>query len=250
MSDFEHPFFDEIYHLKRIGSTTSKAESMVRNRMITGNFLVYADEQSSGKGRKGNAWFSPPGGIWMTMGLLNLEAASNFTLFTGVCVLQALKQVLCDADTRIKWPNDIMLNDKKICGIHTEHLSFQHYHLVGIGINVNNREFPQDLSGIASSIVAETGRERDLIEIMKAVFDRFAASLPAFIENGWEYFLPIYRENCFLKGKRIVLETPFKRFEGEVAGVNREGAPASSSGERHDSAFLFRNRTALIVIQP
>ncbi len=224
MSDFEHPFFDEIIHLNRIGSTTSKADSMVRNRQVQGNFLIYADEQSAGKGRRGTSWHSPEGGIWMTIGLYGLEASSNFTLFTGVCVHQALKRFIEDGDPKIKWPNDIMLKDKKICGIHTEHISFHRYHLIGIGINVNNTEFPNDLDDIASSISIQTGIEHDRIEIMRAFFDTFASKLPEFIEFGWEKFLPYYRENCYLKGKNIAIETPFKRFEGTVVGINKEGA--------------------------
>ncbi len=224
MSDFEHTLFDEIIHLKRVGSTTTKAESMVRNRNVSGNFLIFADEQSSGKGRRGASWHSPEGGIWMTLGLYNLDAPSNFTLFTGVCVYQALKQYIPDGDLRIKWPNDIMLNDRKICGIHTDHLAFQHYHLVGIGINVNNREFPNDLEGIASSISVLTGQENDKYAIMRTFFDIFASRLPEFIEFGWERFLSLYRDNCFLKGKSIAIETPFKKFGGTVVGINKEGA--------------------------
>ncbi len=224
MSDFEHPFFDEIIHLKRVGSTTSKADSMIRNRRVQGNFLIYADEQSAGKGRRGASWHSPEGGIWMTIGLFGLEVSSNFTLFTGVCLHQALNKFIGEGDCRIKWPNDIMLNDKKICGIHTEHIQFHRYHLIGIGINVNNREFPQDIESIASSISILTGTEHDRFEIMQTFFDTFASKLPEFIEFGWEHFHEYYRRNCFLKGKSIAIETPFKRFEGTAVGINKEGA--------------------------
>ena len=93
MKDFQHPLFDEIYYFDKIESTNLKAKKMIKDGTARGNFLVVSRIQAGGIGRNRNLWFSPDGGIWMTVSLYGLAVSSNFTIFTGICIHKALTEL-------------------------------------------------------------------------------------------------------------------------------------------------------------
>lgn len=128
-------------------------------------FLVVGEEQTAGKGRQGRSWASPSGeSVYFSMLLtpkFRPEHASAITLVMGLSVAQAVRRYP-GPDVRIKWPNDIVINGKKICGILTEAQASQtglDYVVPGTGINVNNREFPEELRDRATSLRIEAGEQ-------------------------------------------------------------------------------------------
>jgi BirA family biotin operon repressor/biotin-[acetyl-CoA-carboxylase] ligase len=226
MNKIEHPFFDESYHYKEIASTSKKAENIIKNGIASGNFLVTALTQKTGIGRKGAAWYSPEGGIWMTSGLYNLQVEVNITLFIGIMIHKSILQLLpqLKKSLKIKWPNDIFINDLKMCGIIANYLPSHKYHLLGIGIDTNISDFTAELKGISTSTLLETETEIDNEELIKTIFDNFSATLPDFMMNGLKNYHKYYEENSYLKGKNIILDTEFKQFSGNVKGINKKGA--------------------------
>ena len=224
MKEFKHPLFDEIFFKHKTNSTNKLAEKLVKNREVSGNFLLIAEQQSNGIGRKKNIWFSPEGGIWLTSGIFGLAVESSLTIFTGICIHKAIAQLYpkLKDQLKIKWPNDIYLNGKKLCGILTSHLTAQKYHLIGIGINTNFTEFPKELQEISVSLKQYLNSEVDNYELMKAFFDFFAAELPEFIENKLD--VSYFNKHSLLRVKQVELDTDFDKFYGISKGINKNGA--------------------------
>ncbi len=222
MEKFTHRLFDEIIELKSINSTSKYAEKSIKNKEIKGNFLVISETQTAGKGRNQNSWFSPKGGLWFTVGLYALPQNSNLTIFMGMCILKVLIKKFPELDFKIKWPNDIYLNEKKVCGILTSYLSFHKYHIVGIGINTNIVEIPKELNEIATTIRCETNMEVDNRTILVTIFDKFSTDLPNFIENGLD--IKYFQKFDYLKSTKVTLNTDFDKFKGVVKGINKNGA--------------------------
>jgi len=216
----EHALFDEIITVEKVNSTQSLAEKLIREQDMQGNFLVVAAEQFCGRGRGENRWVAPRGGLWMTMALYGLEVPSSLTLYTGLCMRRALAEL--GAPAMLKWPNDIMLQDRKLCGILTTHLAQRRYHLAGIGVNTNVP--PEDLPDTAICLQQALGREGDNEALALRFFDHFAAGLPDFIACGFEPLVEEYTVHCWLRGKRLSLRSEFDEHEGVARGVNRQGA--------------------------
>jgi BirA family biotin operon repressor/biotin-[acetyl-CoA-carboxylase] ligase len=224
MKDFQHPLFDEIYSFDKIESTNSKAKKLIKTGEARGNFLVISHIQSGGIGRNRNLWFSPDGGIWMTAALYGLTVSSSFSIFTGICIHKAITELFPEIKSKlkIKWPNDIYLNNKKLCGILSSNLQAEKYHLLGIGLNSNVCEIPLELNDIAISLRKELNHNIDNKVLVTKIFDNFASYLPDFIEG--ELDVKYYNEHSLLKGRIIELDTDFDKFTGIAKGINKSGA--------------------------
>ena len=136
---------------KDIDSTNTRAKELGEKGAPHGT-LVVAEQQTAGKGRRGRSWVSPAGSsIYMTL-LLRPEVepsrAPMLTLLMAYSIAEALRESE-QIDVQIKWPNDLVLNKKKICGILTEmsaEVDYVHYVVIGVGINVNTEEFPEEIA--------------------------------------------------------------------------------------------------------
>ena len=141
--------------------------------------LVTAEEQTSGKGRRGRSWVSVPGqGVWMSFVLrpdVELENSSMLTLVAALAVEKGIKDA-AGIDGKIKWPNDVLINGKKVCGILTE-LSAQmdelNYIVVGIGINANIEQFSGRSQGQSYVSALETGKPADRMALLCRVLEHF-----------------------------------------------------------------------------
>ncbi len=224
MKNFSHPFFDDVIYYNKLDSTSKRAEKLIKTNEAQGNFLVIAGGQSSGIGRKKNLWFSPAGGIWITAAIYGLSVESNLTIFTGICIHRALIELFPDLENvlRIKWPNDIYLSDKKLCGILSRHLTARKYHLIGIGINSNVNKFPDELSDTATSLQKEMKADINNSELVENIFDNFSETLPEFIEGKLD--VKYFNRYSLLKGKKVELDTDFDKFSGIAKGINKSGA--------------------------
>lgn len=146
-----------------LDSTQDYGKMLAKTEAVHGALIV-ADTQTAGKGRRGRVWQSPKGTtISMSLCLepkISVEHVSGLTLVMALAVAEAIKET-ADVNPQIKWPNDIVVNGKKICGILTE-LCFCNGNAVvimGVGINVNTEEFPEEIREIASSLKIEAGKE-------------------------------------------------------------------------------------------
>lgn len=178
-----------VVHLYETGSTNDYAKSIAHEAQD--GTLVVADCQVSGKGRLGRSWNSPHGiGIFMSLILkdgLKADKAPMITIVAAMAVMKALDRQ-CDnsTDVSIKWPNDIVINGKKVCGILTEMKTVgdsSQYVVVGIGINVNNESFADDISRVATSMYIEEGKRFDRSDIVCDVMEEFEKYYGMFLEN-------------------------------------------------------------------
>lgn len=219
----------EIHYFETIDSTNTKAKELAEQGAPSGT-LVVANQQASGKGRRGRNWESPPNkGIFMTILLkpeINPNHASMLTLVTALAVAQAVNDVT-GACARIKWPNDIVINGRKICGILTE-MSAQFDYIsnivVGIGINVHNESFPEELSQMASSLLLECGKKFHRALIIEKVLEHFEEYYEIFLETeDLSQLMGRYNALLVNYGASVRVLDPQKPFEGKAMGITKKG---------------------------
>ncbi len=174
----EDDFVDSILVFDSIDSTNNEIKRRAEEGAPEG-LLVIAQDQTAGRGRRGRAWDSAKNeGIFMSL-LLRPEIepgnASMLTLVMGLAVRSALEEI-CGLNARIKWPNDVICDGKKICGILTE-MSAEpdcvNYIVIGVGINVDNTEFPKEVRSMATSVFKQTGEHFPRAKIIAACLRRF-----------------------------------------------------------------------------
>ena len=178
-----------LWYYDEIDSTNNRAMALGEERAPHGTTVV-ADQQNGGKGRRGRTWLSPSGtNIYVSILLrpeFDVQKAPMLTLLMAYSVTEVLREAE-GLDARIKWPNDIVLNKKKVCGILTEMTmkdSDIDYVVIGVGINVNNEEIPQELTISATSLKLETGKEINRAVLLARILERFEKESEAFVKAG------------------------------------------------------------------
>lgn len=220
----------EVLYFDTIDSTNTKAQELAEKGYQSGT-LVVADKQESGKGRRGRSWVSPSGtGIFMTLMIkpdINPNNASMLTLVAALAVAKAITSVTGE-EAMIKWPNDIVINGKKVCGILTEmnaQFDYINHIVVGIGINVHNESFPEEISQMASSLMIEAGGKR---------FHRaqIIAETMAYFEQYYDTFLKTqdlsalvreYDKLLVNRNKSVRVLDPKEPFDGKAMGITPKG---------------------------
>lgn len=205
----------EMKYMEEVDSTNLQVKKKVLDGAADG-FVLVADRQLKGRGRRGRDWLSPTGtGIWTSILLkpdINPNSASMLTLVAGVAVCEAIREV-SGTEAYIKWPNDIVINKKKVCGILTEmsgELDHINYIVLGIGINVNMDEFPEELSN-ATSIKIEAKKDISRVNLLRKVLQDLEYYYDAFMEQGdLSSFINTYKKYC------ITYDSYVKVFEGKT----------------------------------
>lgn len=219
----------EIFYFPSIDSTNTKASQLAEEGYPTGT-LVVAERQESGKGRRGRNWASPEGnGIFMTLILkpeINPNNASMLTLVAALAVSKAITKCT-GRPAGIKWPNDIVMNGKKVCGILTEmsaQFDYVNHIVIGIGINVHNESFPEELSHMATSLYLESkehfNRAALIEEILEQFEDYYAVYLKTEDLSGLvkEYDISLVNRN-----QQVKVLDPKEPFEGKAMGITPRG---------------------------
>ncbi len=168
----------EICYFDVTDSTNTQAKSLGEGDAPNGT-LVVAGKQESGRGRRGRSFESPAGtGIFMTLLLrpeIEPQNASMLTLVSALAVAKGIEHMV-DLSVQIKWPNDIVINGKKVCGILTEmsaQMDYVNYIVIGIGINVGNEEFPEEIKDVATSIYLESGKHVNRAMLIEKIWEEF-----------------------------------------------------------------------------
>ena len=199
-----------IIHFDSINSTNIKAKELAELGEIEGS-IVISEEQTMGRGRLGRSWLSPKHtGIWISIILrpdMLPNKAAMITQVGAAAVATALKKL--GITSYIKWPNDILVNGKKVCGILTEmscELNQINYIIMGIGINVNQNpsDFPEELSNIATSIKIEEGKSFSRKLLLSQILNEFEVLYYEFVKNNnVKPSIHICKYNSILLGKEI-----------------------------------------------
>ncbi len=220
----------EVLYFDTIDSTNTKAQELAEKGYPSGT-LVVADKQESGKGRRGRSWVSPSGtGIFMTLMIkpdINPNNASMLTLVAALAVAKAITSVTGE-EALIKWPNDIVVNSKKVCGILTEmnaQFDYINHIVVGIGINVHNESFPEEISQMASSLMIEAGGKRfHRAQIIAETMSYFEQYYDTFLKTqDLSALVREYDELLVNRNKAVRVLDPKEPFDGKAMGITPKG---------------------------
>lgn len=217
-------YFDEV------DSTNTKAKFLAEEGAVHGT-LVVAEQQNAGKGRRGRSWNSQKGsGIWMTLILkpdILPQSASMITLIAALAIAKSVKKQYA-LDAKIKWPNDIVVNGKKICGILTEMSSDMesiNHIVIGIGINANTKTFPEDIQDRATSISIEKENEiinrssliADIMKEMEGLLDIF------FEKENLAFMKEEYESYLINIDRKVRILEPKSEYTGISLGIGNNG---------------------------
>lgn len=217
-----------VFH-EKTGSTNQDAKQLAEQGAVHGT-LVVADMQTAGRGRRGRAWSSPAGdSVYMSLVLRPTcmpEQASALTLVMAVAVLEAV----CELEPEccgIKWPNDLVMNGKKICGILTEMNLEKNeidYVVIGVGINANQSLFDAGVPDTATSIFLELGKKTDRAQLIGRVMYFFEQAYAEF-EKTWDLtgLIEKYNQHLLNKDRQVRVLDPRGEYEGVALGVNAQG---------------------------
>ncbi|MFC1670015.1 biotin--[acetyl-CoA-carboxylase] ligase [Spirochaetota bacterium] len=234
-----------IFYSESIDSTNIKAKELANEGHQEGTVII-ADSQSKGKGRKGRHWFSPgKTGIYMSLILkppIIPSEAQKITLITAVAIAEVLKYY-AGIDVRIKWPNDILVNNKKLAGILTEINTTKdsiNYIIVGMGINVNTplESMPSEIRDIATSILIETNKEMEKWDIVKVILESFERYYNKFLNNGFADILEEWKRLSQIMGSKIKVDLEKGSIEGEVVEVDKDGFLIIRDSDGNDEKII------------
>lgn len=220
----------KLVFYKETGSTNLDAKALAEKGEESGA-LVVADMQTAGRGRRGHGWVAPEGkNIYMTL-LLRPDCmpdkAAALTLVMAIAVYEAVCEIISAESCGIKWPNDVVVNGKKICGILTE-MSAEpeciHYVVTGAGINVNQEEFPEEIRETATSLYLESGKKTDRSKLVARVMHYFEQNYALF-EKSWnlENLRDKYNDMLINMDRQVRVLDPKGAYDGIARGINEKG---------------------------
>jgi len=221
-------FGKQIYYYNEIDSTNLKAKEMAP-KCVDGTIII-TELQLKGRGRMGKEWYSPQGGIWFSVILKPDMPPDNIyrlTLMAGISVVEALEDIGIKA--RIKWPNDVTINEKKICGILTEveaQMDCVNFVIIGIGIDVNIEMdmLPPIMRISTTSLKEETGSDIDRVLLIQSLLERLEKDYNTYLSGNFNSILNRWKEYSSTLNRRVKIVTRFKSIEGEAVGIDHDGA--------------------------
>jgi len=222
-------FGKRIYHFFKTDSTNRVALELGHAGEPEGA-VVLAEEQTAGRGRAGHTWHSERAtGIYATLLLrphLAPVQAPLLTMMAGLSAYAAV-QAVTGLNVDLKWPNDLLINGKKVGGILTEmhaEPTQVRFVIVGIGINVNQEKFPGDLTGKSSSLWMETGQAQSRLEVLVQFLRQFERDYQELLREGAKSVVKRFEAaSSYARGKRVRVTNSRESFTGVTAGLEEEG---------------------------
>jgi len=225
-------FSDHIHHFYKIGSTNTAAMAAAADGAVEGSVFL-AEEQTAGRGRGANTWNSArSAGIYCSAVLRPALPPSDvlvLALAAGLAVRTAIVQVDARVPVDLKWPNDVLIDSKKVCGILTEmnaEATRGDHVIVGIGINVNQANFPKELQNDATSLRIATGGEWSRVQLTAALLKSLDWEYRQFIEQpgARQSILRRFAEHSsWVRAKQVRIEENGARVEGTTEGLDERG---------------------------
>lgn len=222
-------FKDSILFFEKIDSTSTYCKENFK--ILNDKSVVIAKKQSLGRGKNNRSWKSPTGGLYFSILLKNnLPSQENIKLLplvTSVAVFNALKSL--NVSSSIKWPNDLLIEGKKLCGILVESKlssSGIKYIVIGIGINVNSisSSVDDELNNIFISLKEKYKLDFSLESLLASIINNLDNLLQKLNNNKFNEILTTYRENCILIGKDVVLFNNNEKKDVKILDVSNDGS--------------------------
>lgn len=231
----------QIFIHSQLDSTNKEAERLILAQKVTFPAVLLAESQSQGKGRLGRTWESPPSkNLYLSL-MIELNSQSLIaqnTLICGIALWESLSPFVKQG-LELKWPNDILLNGKKIAGILSELLSPLNQKaslIIGVGININseNHDFSENLSGKASSLKIEEAKDFNRSQIAGLFISHFLNTFEEYAQTGFEPFRKKWEKYAKPRGTKVSVQEGETKYEGNYLGLSEEGylRVQTSAGEK------------------
>jgi BirA family biotin operon repressor/biotin-[acetyl-CoA-carboxylase] ligase len=221
----------KINFYPKIGSTNDEAFDLAAAGSPEGT-VVIADSQTEGKGRLQRVWHSPSGSNIYTSIILrpNLEPdrAPQISILTGVAVAEVIDN-FCPGMVNLKWPNDVLLKGKKVCGILAQlktSASRVDFIILGIGININinYNQLPQDIKNTATSLAIETGRKISRQELIISLYENLAKWYKKLMKGGFSAVKEKWLSMAPMIGQRVQIMSGNEVVSGKALGIDEQGS--------------------------
>jgi BirA family biotin operon repressor/biotin-[acetyl-CoA-carboxylase] ligase len=219
-----------IHHFSEVASTNDLAKEMASTGAKEGTTII-AETQTHGKGRLGREWASPKGGIWLSTILrpkLNVKDVPKLTLMTSLAVAKTINQ-LFNLKTEVKWPNDVLIKTKKVCGILTEASTKDNrtnFVVVGIGINANIQlhSLPKQVRETATSLKHELKREISRERFLRVLLEKMEHYYLMLLRGKSNAVLKEWKSLCSFLGSKVEVTTLKEKIEGIATDIDENGA--------------------------
>ena len=219
----------EVLYYGSLASSNDEAKRRARAGAVAGTIIV-AGQQTTGHGRLGREWLSPPGGLWLSVILrpqIALVKATRLAVVTAVVVARALEE-MAQVRPAIKWPNDILLGDKKIAGILIEisaEMETLSYAVVGVGINANLAAdaLPPSLAGTATSLLQATGRQVDRAHLAAAIGEGLLEASGKLYDEAMNDWISEWDSRSAALGKVVTVRGSGTDISGIAQGIDSDG---------------------------
>lgn len=219
-------FIDFAVYLDSVDSTNYEAKRQALSHL--GQGLIVAGEQTSGKGRLGRSWASKANeGLWTSLllrPLIEPESASKITLTAATAMAETLI-ALTGLEVGIKWPNDLVINGKKVCGILTEmsaELNHVHYIILGTGVNLTQMTFPEDLKDKATSLKLE-GANVFALDVLERFLEKFSHYYHLFVKGEMSEIIRYHKMHSVTIGKEVIIESLGEKRQAVALDIDING---------------------------
>ncbi|MFQ6064369.1 MAG: biotin--[acetyl-CoA-carboxylase] ligase [Candidatus Bathyarchaeia archaeon] len=220
----------ETHHFAEITSTNDVAKELAAKGAKEGT-LVISETQTLGRGRLGREWASPEGGLWFSIILrpkVDPRDAPKLTFTAAVAVARAIREMF-NLEAEIKWPNDVLICGKKVCGILTETSikgEIVDFVVVGVGINANASldSFPENLRDTITSLKEEIKEEIEREEFLCALLEKLEHYYKLFLQKEFDLILEEWRRLARFLGQYVEVASFDERIKGLAVDVDQDGA--------------------------
>ncbi|MFO8009495.1 MAG: biotin--[acetyl-CoA-carboxylase] ligase [Dehalococcoidia bacterium] len=225
-----HTLGQEIIYFKEISSTQEAAKSFAERGNPEGTIII-SEIQLGGKGRIGREWSSPAGGIYFSIILrpdIRPTEASRFPLTTGLAVARAI-EAMTDFHPQLKWPNDVIVNDRKVCGILTDlsaEMDRLNWIVIGPGLNVNTTRdsFPREVGETATSLFIEGGRQVSRVMLLQGILYELESLYEQYQATGFEPIRERWKARSNTLGAQVEITFGAERKSGRAVDIDPDGA--------------------------
>ncbi|MCE4957053.1 biotin--[acetyl-CoA-carboxylase] ligase [Macrococcoides caseolyticum] len=224
---------DSLFKTQYVYQEVASTQIIAHEKLLEHNnpFLVLSEIQTAGRGRFKRPWVSKPDkGLWMSLVLhpnISYQQIATFNLFMSIAIAETIKR-LTSLDPKIKWPNDIYINDKKVCGFLTEingDSDGVHTIICGIGININHEydEFDDCLREIATSLKIESGKETNRYQLIKTLIDEITKYYDAFLTQPFSNIKAVYISYSMIWDRTLRYTEGEKQIYGKAVDLKDDG---------------------------
>ncbi|WP_022669934.1 biotin--[acetyl-CoA-carboxylase] ligase [Hippea alviniae] len=231
-------FGKRIEYFRLTSSTMDEAEYLLERESDANGTIIVAEEQTSGRGRQKRSWLSPRGkNIYVSLiyAPKNMNVADSIALMFATSI--AIREALSDygiEDAKIKWPNDVMVKDKKIAGVLLETKSesgILTHAIIGFGINVNMESMPDELKDKATSMMIETGMSVDRATLLCNILYYLENLINIFNKNGKSAIFDLWKKYNNTLGRKVRIITDEGEFEGIAKDIDKDGFLLVDTGD-------------------